>query len=40
MRPKLIGYCKSYLQWKNLHWRELLDDGKINYKKCEGTEKI
>ena len=40
MRPKLIGYCKSYLQWKNLHWRDLLDDGKINYKKCEGTEKI
>lgn len=30
-KPQLIRYCKSYMNWKSRHKRELLLEGKIQY---------
>ena len=38
MKPKLISYCKSYIELKNRHKRELLQDGKIQYIKYPQCE--
>ncbi|MBD5545017.1 MAG: hypothetical protein HDR01_12480 [Lachnospiraceae bacterium] len=31
MKPQIISYCKAYIEWKKLHKRELLQEGRIRY---------
>lgn len=33
MKPELIRYCKSYIDWKKRHKKELFQEGKIQYVK-------
>lgn len=40
MKPQLINYCKSYIDWKKRHKNELLQEGRIHYIKYpERSEK-